>query len=34
MDSPRSPWGWKTLGRKTRNKRKPSTKYIVRRRKT
>jgi large subunit ribosomal protein L2 len=33
MDSPRSPWGWKTLGRKTRKKDKPSDKYIVRRRK-
>ena len=32
MDSPRSPWGWKTLGRKTRKKDKPSDKYIVRRR--
>ncbi len=32
MDSPRSPWGWKTLGRKTRNRRKITTKYIVRRR--
>lgn len=31
-DAPRSPWGWKTLGRKTRKKRKPSNKYIVRRR--
>ncbi len=29
-DAPRSPWGWKTLGVKTRNKRKPSTKFIVR----
>jgi len=34
MDSPRSPWGWKTLGKKTRNRRKISSKYIVRRRKT
>ncbi len=32
MESPRSPWGWKTLGRKTRNRKKPSNKYIVRRR--
>lgn len=32
LDAPRSPWGWKTLGRKTRNKRKLSSKYIVRRR--
>ena len=34
MDSPRSPWGWKTLGRKTRDKNKPSSKYIVRRRRS
>jgi large subunit ribosomal protein L2 len=33
MDSPRSPWGWKTLGRKTRDQNKPSSKYIVRRKK-
>jgi large subunit ribosomal protein L2 len=32
LDSPRSPWGWKTLGRKTRKKRKTSSKYIVRKR--
>lgn len=32
LDAPRSPWGWKTLGRKTRDKHKPSSKYIVRRR--
>jgi large subunit ribosomal protein L2 len=32
MDSPRSPWGWKTLGRKTRKKKKISNKFIVRRR--
>ena len=32
LDAPRSPWGWKTLGRKTRNKRKLSNKLIVRRR--
>jgi large subunit ribosomal protein L2 len=32
MDSPRSPWGWKTLGAKTRKVRKTSSKYIVRRR--
>lgn len=32
MDSPRSPWGWKTLGAKTRRPKKPSSKYIVRRR--
>lgn len=32
-DAPVSPWGWKTLGRKTRNPRKASTRLIVRRRK-
>jgi large subunit ribosomal protein L2 len=32
LNSPRSPWGWKTLGRKTRSKSKQSSKYIVRRR--
>ncbi|MCE5238316.1 50S ribosomal protein L2 [bacterium] len=32
LDSPRSPWGWKTLGKKTRKVRKQSSKYIVRRR--
>ncbi len=32
MDSPRSPWGQKTLGKKTRKRKKPSDKYIVRRR--
>lgn len=32
LDSPRSPWGWKTLGRKTRKVRKQSSKYIVRKR--
>lgn len=32
LDSPRSPWGWKTLGKKTRKVRKTSSKYIVRRR--
>lgn len=31
--SPMSPWGKPTLGYKTRTKRKPSNKYIVRRRK-
>jgi len=30
LDSPRSPWGKKTLGKKTRNRRKSSSKYIVR----
>ncbi len=34
MDSPRSPWGQKTLGKKTRKKTKPSNKYIVRRRRS
>lgn len=34
MPSPVSPWGWKTLGRKTRRKRNPSSKFIVRRRKS
>jgi large subunit ribosomal protein L2 len=29
MPSPKSPWGKKTLGKKTRNKRKYSTKYII-----
>jgi len=32
LDSPRSPWGWRTLGRRTRKKNKPSNKFIVRRR--
>ena len=32
MSSPVSPWGWKTLGRKTRHKKKPSSRFIVRRR--
>ncbi|HUS81153.1 MAG TPA: 50S ribosomal protein L2 [Armatimonadota bacterium] len=31
-DAPRSPWGWRTLGRRTRKKNKPSNKFIVRRR--
>jgi large subunit ribosomal protein L2 len=31
--SPMSPWGKKTLGKKTRKKNKPSNKYIVHRRK-
>ncbi len=31
--SPLSPWGKKTLGKRTRKKNKPSNKYIVRRRK-
>ena len=32
-DAPRTPWGKKALGVKTRNKKKPSTQLIVRRRK-
>jgi large subunit ribosomal protein L2 len=32
LDSPRSPWGKKTLGKKTRKLGKPSSKYIIRRR--
>lgn len=32
LDSPRSPWGKKTLGKKTRNPRKQSSKLIVRKR--
>ncbi|NLO07882.1 MAG: 50S ribosomal protein L2 [candidate division WS1 bacterium] len=32
MDAPRSPWGWKTLGMRTRKKSKPSSRFIVRRR--
>ncbi len=31
-DAPRSPWGWRTLGTRTRKKTKPSNKFIVRRR--
>jgi len=30
---PVSPWGWHTKGKKTRSRKKPSTKYIVKRRK-
>jgi len=30
---PVSPWGWKTKGKKTRNRNKQSSKYIVKRRK-
>lgn len=33
MPSPKSPWGKKTLGKKTRKKRKWSDKYIIKRRK-
>jgi large subunit ribosomal protein L2 len=32
MPAPKSPWGWITLGRKTRKPRKPSDKLIVKRR--
>jgi len=31
-DAPRSPWGWRTLGTRTRKKSKPSNRFIVRRR--
>jgi large subunit ribosomal protein L2 len=34
LNSPRSPWGKKTLGKKTRSPRKLSNKFIVRRRRT
>lgn len=33
MPSPKSPWGRKTLGKKTRKKKKLSDKYIIKRRK-
>src|SRR5690554_4205726 len=33
MPSPVTPWGMPTLGKKTRDRKKPSDKYIVRRRK-
>ena len=33
MPSPKSPWGKPTLGKKTRSPRKPSSKFIVKRRK-
>lgn len=33
MPSPKSPWGKKTLGKKTRKRGKPSNKWIVKRRK-
>lgn len=33
MPSPKSPWGKKTLGKRTRKRKKQSDKYIVRRRK-
>jgi large subunit ribosomal protein L2 len=29
---PVSPWGWHTKGKKTRSRKKPSSKYIVKRR--
>lgn len=32
MPSPKSPWGKKTLGKKTRKKKKYSSKYIIKRR--
>jgi large subunit ribosomal protein L2 len=32
MPSPKTPWGKKTMGKKTRSRSKPSDKYIVRRR--
>lgn len=32
MPAPKSPWGWITLGRKTRKPRRPSDKFIVKRR--
>ena len=33
MSSPKTPWGKKTLGKKTRKKNKPSNKMIIARRK-
>ena len=30
---PVSPWGWHTKGKKTRSRKKPSGKFIVKRRK-
>jgi large subunit ribosomal protein L2 len=33
MPSPKSPWGKRTLGKKTRKKKKYSDKYIIERRK-
>ena len=33
MPSPKSPWGKKTLGKKTRKVKKPSDKFILERRK-
>jgi large subunit ribosomal protein L2 len=32
MPSPMSPWGKKTLGKRTRKRSKPSNRFIVRRR--
>ncbi|MCS7224228.1 MAG: 50S ribosomal protein L2 [Armatimonadetes bacterium] len=34
MPAPKSPWGWVTLGKKTRKPKKPSDKLIVKRRRT
>ncbi|MGD9495928.1 MAG: 50S ribosomal protein L2 [Armatimonadota bacterium] len=31
-DAPRSPWGWRTLGTRTRKRKKPSDRFIARRR--
>lgn len=33
MKSPKNPWGKKTLGKKTRNRKKASNKFIIKRRK-
>lgn len=33
MPSPKSPWGWRTLGRRTRKRGKPSDRFILKRRK-
>ncbi len=33
MPSPKSPWGKRTLGKQTRKKKKPSSKFIIKRRK-
>jgi len=34
MPSPLSPWGWKTLGKKTRRAKNPTSRFIIRRRKS
>ncbi len=34
LSSPKSPWGKRTLGKKTRNRRKYSNRYIIQRRKS